>query len=168
MKLLVAVAVLGLVSFDADCQMTRQRDRSGSPREMTREREPVRPNAAAGDPIAALERELPSLKVDLILTAQQVAPWSVFERDVREVAELDRSRTKRLMAMRNTASKPDALSFVASLVEDDRQKADATADLQKHLKDLYGALDDAQRRMLDRRMVLAQTEPITVVSPPPR
>lgn len=118
--------------------------------------------AAPSDPFSALERELLSLTVDIQLKADQVDAWNSFERDVRSVAELGRAQRRRLMALPESgdAAPPTALSFIASLAEDDRQKADAVADLQRHLQALYDKLDETQRRMLDRRVVQSQAEPL--------
>src|SRR4249920_3140012 len=59
-----------------------------------------KPAAGPGlqEPFAALERELPSLTVDLQINAAQVQAWSVVERDVRDLAELDRVRKRHLLA----------------------------------------------------------------------
>lgn len=158
---LAAVCVLALFALDASAQGYPRRDRGGSPRDA--QQRDSKPNAAAAplDPYAALERELPSLKVDLLLKADQVDAWSVFERDVRDAAELERARRRHLLALRDAGEKaPTALTLVATLAEEDRQKAEATLDLKRHLEALYGKLDDSQRRMLDRRVVQSQTDPL--------
>jgi len=162
MRITVLAALLAaMICADAGAQMTRSRERMGSPRESFRDRDAARQAAAAADPITALERELPSLKVDLRLTAAQVEAWSAFERDVRDVAEMDRVRAKRALALRGAEeSHKTAMAVVSSIAEDDRLKAEASADLRRHLEKLYALLDEAQRRMLDRRVVMSQTEPI--------
>jgi hypothetical protein len=160
MRLAIAVlAAASLVALDGSAQSFPRRDRQGgSPRESYRES----PRAVVpDDPFSALERELPSLKVDLKLTEVQVSAWSAFERDVREVAEMDRAKRRRLMALRNAAdAPPGGLEIVARLADDERNKAEATADLRRHLESLYALLDDSQRKMLDRRLWLSQTEPL--------
>jgi hypothetical protein len=50
--------------------------------------------------------------------------------------------------------------MIATLEEEDRQKAEASADLKRHFEALYAMLDEGQRRMLDRRVVQSQTEPL--------
>jgi LTXXQ motif family protein len=158
---LVLSAAFLLVSIDVEAQM--RRDRSGSPREQRERDNPKTPAtaSAAEQPFAALERELPSLKVDLKLTADQVNAWSVFERDVRDLAEMDRARRKHLMSLREDGQKPPtAVAMIATLVEEDRLKAEATGELKAHLDALYARLDDTQRSMLDRRVALSQTEPL--------
>ena len=65
-----------------------------------------RPSAAPMDPYSALERELPSLKVDLMVREEQLDAWRVYERDVRDLAEMERSRRKHLMALRQSGDTP--------------------------------------------------------------
>jgi hypothetical protein len=161
----IALTVAFLVTaVDVSAQGIPRRDRSGSPRDSqsTRDRDAQRAAPApAQEPFAALERELPSLAVDLQLTAAQVDAWRLFERDVRDVAEMDRARRRHLMSLSEGGERPPtAVTFIATLVEDDRLKAEATADLKRHLDVLYDRLGEAQRRTLDRRMVLSQTEPL--------
>ena len=154
---LLALLSLCLVSPDASAQFQRRDRPSGATRDSYRES----PRAVVPeDPFSALERELPSLKVDLKLTADQVNAWSAFERDVREVAEMDRARKRRAIALRDAADKPGAVELMSRLADDERNKADATADLRRHLETLYALLDDTQRKMLDRRLWLSQTEPL--------
>jgi hypothetical protein len=160
----LAVAILSIaVCAEAAAQGMPRRDRSGSPRDSAK-RDPDSSKAAPvaiGDPFAALERELPSLKTDLKLTADQGDVWNAFERDVREVAEMDRSRRKHIQSLREGGEHaPTALSIIATLAEDDRMKSEATADLKRHLEALYGKLSEDQRRLVDRRVVLSQTEPL--------
>jgi hypothetical protein len=161
---LAAVAVIALVvSIDAGAQGFPRRDRSGSPRDpqTTRDRDAKGVTAAAPEPFAALERELPSLAVDLLLTAEQVGAWSAFERDVRDVAEMDRARRRHLMSLRTDGERPPtAVAMIGALAEDDRLKAEASGDMKRHLEELYAKLDDSQKRTLDRRVVLSQTEPL--------
>jgi len=89
------------------------------------------PGGRMQEPFAALERELPSLTVDLRINAAQVEAWSLVQRDVRDLAELDRVR-------------------------------------KRHFEALYAMLDEGQRRMLDRRIVQSQTDPLGNESAAPR
>ena len=139
------------------------RDRGGSPRDgMSRERDPAKNAVAPGsqEPFSALERELPSLKVDLRLAADQVEAWSAFERDVKEAAELDRSRRKHLVDLRAPGRSPDGMTVISSLMEDERLKLEALTDLKRHAQSLFALLDPRQRDLLDRRIVQSQTEPL--------
>jgi LTXXQ motif family protein len=156
------IAMLALDGLEAQAQGMGRRDRGGGASRDTQSRDTPRATpVAASDPFSALERELPSLAVDLRLSAEQVSPWSAFERDVRDVAEMTRSQRRHMLALREGGEKPPtAVSLVATLAEDQRIKAEATRELQHHLEALYARLDDAQKLTLDRRVVLSQTEPL--------
>jgi hypothetical protein len=120
---------------------------------------------AAVDPYGALERELPSLKVDLMVREEQLDVWRVFERDVRDIAEMERARRRHLMSLKDFGeTPPTAIRFIGSLAEDDRLKAEASAELRRHLEQLYVKLDEGQKRTFDRRTIQSQTEPL---APPP-
>ena len=136
--------------------------RGAPPREMGKERDGRRETSTAPvEPFAALERELPSLKVDLMIRADQLDEWRVFERDVRDMAEMERARRRHLMSLREGGDKaPTALTVIASLTEDARLRAEAAGDLQRHAEGLYGRLDETQRRVFDRRAVQSQTDPL--------
>ena len=112
------------------------------------------------DPFSSLERELPSLNVDLMLTATQVEAWRLFERDVRDVAEMERMQRRHMMAREATDGQRTAPALIGTLAEDQRMKADATMDLKSHLDALYAKLTDPQKQMLDRRLVQSQSDPL--------
>ena len=115
------------------------------------------------DPYATLERELPSLRVDLVLAPEQVERWRAFERGVRVVAELERHRLRQMLPMRDqTREPPEATALVAMLAEIDRRKAEATLSLNLNLGELYAALDENQKRLLDRRVLLSQADPLSL------
>jgi hypothetical protein len=157
------VALFSVVADDALAQSFPRRDRmqGGAPRDPSdaSKRTPAAPQPPA-DPLAAIERELPSLKTDLKLAPGQLAPWDAFERDVRDVAEMGRSRRRHVMALGGAPGGPTAVALVKALAEDDRMRAEAMADLRSHLEALYGALDEGQRTMLDRRIAQSQTDPL--------
>jgi len=154
--------VLAVLALEASAQGMPGRGRMGSPREgQARDKPQDRGPSAPADPFAALERELPSLEVDLLLRPAQLDAWRVFARDVRDVAEMDRARRKHLMSLREGGERaPTAGSLIATLAEDERLKHEATQELKRHFDQLYTALDDAQRRTLDRRVVQSQVEPL--------
>lgn len=167
------LVALGL-SFAAEAQMRPGRGGGGG----TGQRPPSMENdgpgssyyrggsALAADPVAALERELPSLRVDLKITREQAPYWESFERGVRDVAELGRARQKHLLApLEADKPPPPALNLVAAWANDDRARAGAMDALVAKLESLQQVLDDAQRKEVDRRVVLSQTEPLNV--PPP-
>jgi hypothetical protein len=158
-----ALATLLAFALAAEAQQQRYPQRGGDSMTRRDKGDAPKPDAKGGsqEPYSALERELPSLKVDLKLNDEQLNAWSVFERDVRDVAEMDRSRRKHLMALRDAGERPPtAVTVIATLAEEDRNRADATADLKRHLDTLYAKLDESQRRTLDKRVVLSQTEPL--------
>jgi hypothetical protein len=161
MRIGVALFLLFL-AFDAGAQGMPGRGRSGSPREgQMRERPQGASPATASDPFSALERELPSLEVDLILKAEQVDAWRVFARDVRDIAEMDRARRRHLLSLREGGERPPTAStLIATLAEDERMRYEAITDLRRHFDQLYASLEDSQRRTIDRRVVQSQVEPL--------
>jgi hypothetical protein len=149
-----------LVSLDAWAQGMPRRERGGTREAKQHDQSPEAPKPAT-EPFAALERELPSLEFDLRLTAEQVEPWRLFSRDVRDIAEMDRTRLKHLSQLREMGERPpSAVSFVGAVVEDQRLKSEAMLDMQRHLELLYGKFDDSQKRTFDRRIMQSQTEPL--------
>jgi hypothetical protein len=122
------------------------------------------------DPIAAINSELPSLRIDLKLSAEQIPAWNAFELSVREVRNISLAGVKREMAARAqspatriaaiNANPPSALSFFALLVDEEQQRAAAMGDMRVALKTLVEALNADQRKMFDRRIALAQQEPL--------
>jgi len=152
-----------LFAVDAAAQGMPGRGRGGSPREgQARSERPQNASpATANDPFSALERELPSLEVDLVLKPEQVDAWRVFSRDVRDIAEMDRARRRHLLSLREGGEKPPTAStLIATLAEDERMRYEAVTDLRRHFDQLYGALEDSQRRTIDRRVIQSQVEPL--------
>ena len=130
---------------------------SAAPRESRRDS----PTPTFQDPFGALERELPSLRVDIMVSAEQLDDWRVFERDVRDIAEMDRARRRHLLSLREGGEKPPTAStLIATLAEDERMRYEAVTDLRRHFDQLYGALEDSQRRTIDRRVIQSQVEPL--------
>jgi hypothetical protein len=162
----IVLLLLALATLEATAQGMPGRGRGGGGREMgsPRDRETRRdePNIAARafEPYGALERELPSLKVDLMIRGEQLDAWRVVERDVRDIAEMERARRRHLLALKGSEQSATALTFVSSLSEDDRVKAEAAADLKRHFEAFYAVLDERQRAILDRRVIQSQDEPL--------
>jgi hypothetical protein len=52
------------------------------------------------------------------------------------------------------------MQVISGLAEDDRMRAEAMGDLVAKLKVLYDALSPKQRTLFDRRVLLAQSEPL--------
>jgi hypothetical protein len=132
----------------------------GAPRDREARRDEPTLASRAVEPYGALERELPSLKVDLMIRAEQFEAWRVVERDVRDIAEMERSRRRHLLALKGSENAGTATTFVSSLAEDDRLKAEAAAEFKRHFDAFYTLLDDKQRTLLDRRVVQSQEEPM--------
>lgn len=162
--LLVAAAMLAM-SMAAQAQMRGGHGHGGTARQERVEgdsrshgRQTTR---RATDPIAALERELPSLRVDLRLSADQVHAWRSFEGWVRAVAEIDREHQRRLVALDGeSAHQVTTTEFLAWLAERAQARAQATTELKGHFDALRDGLGDEQRRMLDRRVMQSQTDPL--------
>jgi hypothetical protein len=152
-----------VAALDAGAQNYPRRGGGGQHGDSSKADSESRRSAAAPfpEPYGALERELPSLKVDILIKEDQLDLWRIFERDVKDIAEMERARRRHVMALRDSGDKPPtAVTFVSSLVEDDRLKAEATAELKRHLEQLYAKLDDSQRRTFDRRIIQSQVEPL--------
>ena len=118
--------------------------------------------AVAADPIAAIYRELPSLKVDMKLTAEQVPVWDAFAAGVREANNAAINRAKRAaMAPKPDASDaPSAQQMIATLADEDAQRADVMMGVKDKVGALVAVLNTEQRRMFDRRIAQAQQEPL--------
>ena len=142
----------------------RQRDRSdtGSMRSSrsgdTNSRATTQPLL---DPIAAIERELPSLRIDLKLTSDQAPLFDSFERQVRNAAEAERLRTRHVSAFRvDDGSSVNANMALGTIADDDTQRADAAKLALERMTGLYAALTPDQQKQFDRRFVQALREPL--------
>jgi hypothetical protein len=159
-----AVLACAVLAIATDAAGQGYPKRGGGQRGESRSADPEArksPVTPAFDPFGALERELPSLKIDLMVREEQLDAWRVYERDVRDIAEMERARRRHLLALRDVAdTPPTAVKVINSLVEDDRQRAEAGAELKRHLEQLYAKLDEGQRRTFDRRTVQSQIEPL--------
>lgn len=166
-RIVLAVSLLAL-ALGADAQM--RSGRSQRPPSME-DSQPAKTSYRSGsvlasDPMAALERELPSLRVDLKIAGEQAPLWESFERQVRDIAELGRTRQKHLMApLEADKPAPPAMTLVAAWANDDRARAVAMDALVPKLEALQGVLNEGQRKELDRRIVLSQTEPLNATPP---
>lgn len=113
------------------------------------------------DPIAAIERELLSLRIDLNLTAPQVPLFDSFERQVRNAAEAERLRARHLSAYRvDGSSTVTADTVLRTIAEDDAQRADAARLALERLAALYAALAPDQQKQFDRRIIQSIREPL--------
>jgi hypothetical protein len=172
----VARVVLGgllLLTFTVTAQVPPGggRQRGGGEKSGMTRAAPER-NAARGstaiDPVAAINRELPSLKVDMRITPEQAPLWEAFAASVREANNVAINRAKREAQARprDDAAKPDitdappALTLLATLADEDAQRAAAMAAVKARAAALIEILTLEQRRMFDRRIALAQREPL--------
>jgi len=120
------------------------------------------------DPMAALERELPSLRMDLLITKEQGALWDSFERAVRDIAELGRARQRHQTAPAESGMPPPpALNLIRGWADDDRNRSDAMNELVQKVDALQAAMTETQRKEFDRRVMLSQTEPLNAPPPSP-
>lgn len=161
---LVAAAAISAVSPAAMAQMRGGHAHGEAARKDRSEQGPDthgKQNRLPADPYAALERELPSLQADLRLALEQAHAWRPFERAVRAIAEINRGQQRRLMSLGGDAGQQmSAAALLAWLGEKARARAEAAADLQRHFEALYGSLGDEQRRIVDRRVMLSQSDPL--------
>ncbi len=115
----------------------------------------------ATDPMAAIERELPSLRIDLKLDEKQTPLFDRFERKVHEAAGAARARTRHLSAFKlDDGSTVSASSIVGSVAQDDIERADAMRAATDLLEEMYAALQPEQRRQFDRRIMVAMRDPL--------
>ena len=119
------------------------------------------PRAAVADPVAALERELPSLRLDLKLTPNQSALWDSFEREARDIAEMGRQRLKHpAQPLSPDEAAPAAMTLLGIWADEDRSRSEAMADLKAKMDALYQLLSESQRKEFDRRVYLSQVDPL--------
>jgi hypothetical protein len=139
----------------------QSRARSERPVQRAPEEQPGKHAAAPFDPVMAIERELPSLRIDLKLTSAQAALFDSFQRNVRDAADAARTRLKHVAAVHASDGKNiTALALVNSVAEDDMLRADAMKEANARIKALYDQLTSEQKTLLDRRFALALRDPL--------
>lgn len=135
------------------------RPRSGSPR--SGDASPRGPTQPLFDPVAAIERELPSLRIDLKLTVDQTPLFDSFERHVRIAAEAGRMRARHVSAFRvDEGSSVTADTILATIADDDTERADAARLAVERMTALYRALTPEQQKYFDRRIIQSLREPL--------
>ena len=113
------------------------------------------------DPVAAIERELPSLRIDLKLTADQSPPFDNFERQMHNAAEAGRLRARHLSAFRvDDGSTVTADAVLGTIADDDAQRADAARLALERMATFYALLTPEQRKQFDRRIIQSLREPL--------
>lgn len=114
-----------------------------------------------GDPVVAVERELPSLRIDLKLTADQEPLFDSFERQLRDAAEDGRLRDGHVLAFRSDdGSTVTADAVLGTLASDDAGRADAMRLAGERMKALYATLTEEQRKQFDQRIVQSLRDPL--------
>ncbi len=113
------------------------------------------------DAVTAIEHELPSLRIDLRLTADQAPSFNSFEREIRDAAEAGRRRNQHLAAFRvDDGSAVGADLVLGTIADDDAQRAEATRLALDQMKALYAALTPEQRTQFDERIIQSLREPL--------
>ena len=113
------------------------------------------------DPLAAVERELPSLRIDLKLSGDQTPLFDSFERQVRNAADAGRMRARHLSAFRvGDTNSVTADAVLGTIADDDTQRADAARLALERMTALYAALTPDQRKQFDRRIIQSLREPL--------
>ena len=141
----------------------RPRDRSDTGSARSTRPADTSPRVAAPplDPVAAIERELPSLRIDLKLTADQTPLFDSFERQVRNAAEAGRLRARHLSSLRmDEGSTVTADTVLGTIADDDVQRADSTRLALERMTAFYGVLTPDQQKQFDRRIIQALREPL--------
>jgi hypothetical protein len=113
------------------------------------------------DPITAIERELPSLRIDLKLTADQAPLFDSFEREVRNAAAAGRARTRHLSAFRtDDGSTVKADTVFGTIADDDAGRSDSSRLALEKMTALYVGLTPEQRQQFDRRIIQSLRDPL--------
>ena len=116
--------------------------------------------APVTDPMAAVEREVPSLRIDLKLDRDQGVLFDSFQRAVRDAAEASRQRIRRLLSFKfDDGSTVSAASIITTIAEADIARADAMRAVGEKMDALYATFNADQRRLFDRRIMQSQREP---------
>lgn len=163
-SLISAALLLGAVATGANAQYGG-RSRKGGDAASSHATGPgdssTRGVAPQFDPLAAIERELPSLRIDLKLTAEQAPLFDSFERQVRDSANAERMRVRHLASFRmdqgNTVTADTVLGTIA---DDDALRAESTRLALERMTVLYAALAPEQRKQFDRRIIQSLREPL--------
>jgi hypothetical protein len=142
----------------------RSRERGGSPSSRGSHNEDATPRRASPpsiDPAEAIERELPSLRIDLKLTPEQASYFDSYERQVRLAASAGRIRARHVDAYRNDdGSSVKATALLRTIADDDADRADADRVAIERLDALYAVLTPDQQKQFDARTIQALHEPL--------
>ncbi|MFT3792063.1 MAG: hypothetical protein QM741_13530 [Rudaea sp.] len=101
----------------------------------------------APDPLRAMLGEARKLRTELLLTADQIGPWSAMEDALREYVELARPPAPEA----RLAAPVDPQTFVQDLADHQRELADAGARFAARTKAVFAALNPRQLRTSKQR-----------------
>jgi LTXXQ motif family protein len=140
----------------------RSRDRGGSGRASHGDDAASRHGAApVMDPGEAVERELPSLRIDLKLTPEQTPLFDSYEREVRLAANAERMRARHVAAFRvDDGSTIKAAAVLTTIADDDTGRADAARLAVERMQALYAVLTPGQQRQFDERTIQSLRDPL--------
>ena len=140
----------------------RSRERSGAGRSArSDEGIPRRAAPPSVEPAEAIERELPSLRIDLKLTTIQAPYFDSYENQVRLAATAARMRLRHIDAYRNDdGSSVKAAALLRTIADDDADRADADRVAVERLDALYAVLTPDQQQQLDARTIKALRDPL--------
>ena len=131
--------------------------RSGRSDESTGRRAPPQPI----EPAEAIERELPSLRIDLKLTPEQASYFDSYERQVRLAANAVRIRARHVDAYRtDDGSTVKAAAILRTIADDDADRADADRLAIERLDALYAVLTPDQQKQFDTRTIQSLRDPL--------
>ena len=115
------------------------------------QKNPDAATAHAPSPLRAMLEEMRKLRADLLLTAQQIGPWSAMEDALRECVELNRSR----LPATQGGSVIDAQLYIQDLADNQRELADAEARFAAATKAAFAALNPRQLKSSKDRLATA-------------
>jgi hypothetical protein len=171
---LIGASLLGSLAQAQGFPGGRGQDRGGNRRSSgnpdaadAAKRSAAASNPALTEPAIAIERELPSLRSDLLLDKSQTDAWTGFERSVRDAAQSARIRQRRILEQREAAAMggvdlpPGAeMDYLQDLIDDNRNRADLLANIAQALGILAKVLDTRQAAMINRRVLQSLRDPL--------
>jgi len=162
----VALAALAAVAAAPEVPAQfggRSRDRgSGSGRGSHGDDGASRRGAPASiEPVEAIERELPSLRIDLKLTPEQASFFDSYERQVMLAANAERMRARHVAAFRaDDGSAVKAMAVLTTIADDDTDRAEAARVAIERMQALYAVLTPDQQKQFDARTIQSLRDPL--------
>ena len=113
------------------------------------------------EPVEAIERELPSLRIDLKLTPEQASFFDSYERQVMLAANAERMRARHVAAFRtDDGSAVKAATVLTTIAEDDTDRAEAARVAIERMQALYAVLTPDQQKQFDARTIQSLRDPL--------